>query len=108
MIEACRLDGSSLSERAKARMEQARGGWLLVADWDEVLMIHFAVDAKQLQSDVHFELDIREGWAFVTLASGIHDARNVCGLRRSTDFVAVPTDGYARFSQRANIYPRGQ
>jgi uncharacterized protein len=67
VIEPRRPEGSSLSQRAKARIQQRRGEPLFVADWDKVLMMHFAVDAEQLQRDVPFELDMREGRAFVTL-----------------------------------------
>ena len=69
LFETSRPGGLSLSALAKARMRQIRGEPLFVADWDNVLMIHFAVDAKPLQWEVPFELDLREGWAFVTLVA---------------------------------------
>lgn len=68
-FEASRPGGLSLSALAKARMRRTRGEPLFVADWVNVLMIHFAVDAKPLQWEVPFELDLREGWAFVTLVA---------------------------------------
>jgi len=67
--DSVRVDAASLSERAKARMEQVRGEPLFVADWDNVLMIHFSADAKRLQRDVPFELDLRDGAAFVSLVA---------------------------------------
>src|ERR1043166_5129237 len=50
-------------------MQRTPGEPLFVADWDRVLMIHFAVDAKRLQHDVPFELDLRDGLAFVWLVA---------------------------------------
>jgi len=45
------------------------GELLFVADWDRVLMIHFEVDPDALQRDVPFELDLRDGRAFVSLVA---------------------------------------
>ena len=111
-IEACRSEGLSLSERAKARMKQSRGEPLFVADWDKVLMIHFAVDAKQLQCDVPFELDLREGSAFVTLvAFTLRDMHLACGGRLTSwvfrpvathDFLNVRT--YVRLGSEVGIH----
>jgi len=42
---------------------------LFTADWDRVLMIHFEVDRDALQRETPFELDLREGTAFVTLVA---------------------------------------
>jgi uncharacterized protein YqjF (DUF2071 family) len=50
-------------------MQQTRGEPLFLADWDRVLMVHFAVDTESLQRDVPFELDRREGCAFVSLVA---------------------------------------
>ena len=66
---ASRTGEASFSERAKARMQRARGEPLFIADWDRVLMIHFSVDEKLLQHDVPFELDLRDGLAFVSLVA---------------------------------------
>jgi hypothetical protein len=50
-------------------MLSRRGEPLFLADWDRVLMIHFEVEADALQRDVPFELDLREGRAFVSLVA---------------------------------------
>lgn len=57
------------SNEAKARMLSSRGEPLFLADWMRVLMMHFDVDAKALQRDVPFELDLHHGRAFVTLVA---------------------------------------
>jgi uncharacterized protein len=59
----------TLSAAARARILSHCGEPLFVADWKRVLMIHFEVDAEALQRDVPFELDLREGRAFVSLVA---------------------------------------
>jgi uncharacterized protein YqjF (DUF2071 family) len=55
---------------AKSRILSRRGEPLLIADWDRALMMHFEVDADQLQSAVPFQLDLWEGTrAFVSLVA---------------------------------------
>ena len=50
-------------------MKRARRERLFLADWDNVLMIHFAVDPAVLQPEVPFELDLDDTRAFVTLVT---------------------------------------
>ncbi len=50
-------------------MLQVRGEPLFFGDWMRVLMLHFEVDAKRLQLDSPFPLDLRDGRAFVTLVA---------------------------------------
>jgi hypothetical protein len=42
---------------------------LFIAAWVDALMIHFQVDAKELQRDVPFQLDLLDGKAFVSLVA---------------------------------------
>jgi uncharacterized protein YqjF (DUF2071 family) len=42
---------------------------LLIADWLNVLMIHFAVEPRVLQSVVPFELDLLDGQAYISLVA---------------------------------------
>jgi len=50
-------------------MLSVRGEPLLIAAWKRVLMIHFEVDAEALQRDVPFQLDLRDGRAFVSVVA---------------------------------------
>ncbi len=50
-------------------MLSARGEPLFMAAWRRVLMLHFEVDAERLQRDVPFQLDLRDGHAFVSLVA---------------------------------------
>jgi uncharacterized protein YqjF (DUF2071 family) len=93
-------------------MQGTRGAPLFIADWDNVLMIHFAVDAKPLQRDILFELDMREGRAFVTLvAFTMREMRLAFGGRLTSwvfrpmathDFLNVRT--YVRMGSDAGIH----
>ncbi len=45
------------------------GSWCFRADWDRALMLHYEVPAAKLQPFVPFELDVRDGWAYVSLVA---------------------------------------
>lgn len=74
-MESSALDSSAipatetLSATARRRLLSIRGEPLFVADWDGILMIHFAVDAGRLQRDVPFELDLWKGQAYMSLVA---------------------------------------
>jgi uncharacterized protein len=57
------------SANAKQRMLSQRGEPLFLAGWHDALMIHFEVDAKALQRDVPYQLDLWNGRAFVSLVA---------------------------------------
>lgn len=59
----------TLSAMARRRMLSQRDEPLFLADWMRVLMLHFEVDATALQRHVPYQLDLREGRAFVTLVA---------------------------------------
>lgn len=42
---------------------------LLMADWDDVTFVHFAIEPALLQQNVPFELDLRDGTAYVSLVA---------------------------------------
>lgn len=57
------------SAAARKRMLSRRGEPLFIAGWHRALMLHFEVDAGALQRDVPYELDLRNGLAFVSLVA---------------------------------------
>jgi uncharacterized protein YqjF (DUF2071 family) len=57
------------SEAARERISQVRGNPLFVCDWLRAVFIHYEVDAEALQREVSFELDLREGRAYVSLVA---------------------------------------
>lgn len=70
----------STSEAARHRMLSIRGEPLFLADWMRVLMIHFEVNAAELQKVVPYPLDLRDGRAFISLvAFTMENMRPRCG-----------------------------
>jgi len=61
---------------ARERLLSRRGEPLFFAGWKQALMIHFEVEADELQRDVPYPLDLREDRAFVSLV-----AFTMCGMR---------------------------
>jgi len=57
------------SAAARSRILSVPGEPLLISDWDRALMIHYEVDAEALQRIVPFELDLRDGRAFISLVA---------------------------------------
>jgi uncharacterized protein YqjF (DUF2071 family) len=57
------------SAAARRRILSHSGEPLFLADWMRVLMIHFEVDAEALQRTVPYQLDLRDGRAFVSLVA---------------------------------------
>ncbi len=57
------------SAAARRRIRSQNGEPLFLADWMRLLMIHFEVDAEMLQRDVPYQLDLRDGRAFVSLVA---------------------------------------
>ena len=57
------------SAAAQRRMLSRHGEPLLLAGWHRALMLHFEVEAKALQRGVPFEVDLRDGRAFVSLVA---------------------------------------
>lgn len=53
----------------RERMLMEEGGPLFTADWERTLMLHFEVAPEVLQPSVPFELDVRDGKAYVSLVA---------------------------------------
>lgn len=68
-LEVAEPKGLPPSERARLRMQRPCDERMFLADWREVLMLHFAVPAQALQGDVPFALDLHDGHAFVSLVA---------------------------------------
>lgn len=63
------VESESLSQAARRRMLQTPGEPLFYASWDQAVMLHYEADPDVLQSSVPFELDLRDGRAFVSLVA---------------------------------------
>src|SRR5271170_6254334 len=58
-----------LSDAGKARLLSVRGEPLFFANWERALFIHYEIDADILQRELPFELDLRDGKAYVSLVA---------------------------------------
>jgi uncharacterized protein YqjF (DUF2071 family) len=58
-----------LSDVGRARLLSVRGEPFFFANWERALFIHFEIDAEILQRELPFELDLRNGKAFVSLVA---------------------------------------
>lgn len=68
-MESVAADRSTLSEAARRRMLALPGEPMFYARWDRAVFIHYAADPVVLQRDVPFELDLRDGRAFVSVVA---------------------------------------
>jgi uncharacterized protein YqjF (DUF2071 family) len=102
----------SHSEAARKRLLSLPREPLFIADWQRTLMIHYEVDPAALQQIVPFQLDLRDGRAFVSLvAFTLSGMRPRFGSQVSAwllkpisrhDFLNVRT--YVREKQESGIY----
>jgi uncharacterized protein YqjF (DUF2071 family) len=68
-MESVAADRSTLSDAARRRMLALPGEPMFYARWDRAVFIHYAADPVVLQRDVPFDLDLREGRAFVSIVA---------------------------------------
>jgi uncharacterized protein YqjF (DUF2071 family) len=60
---------NDLSKAGRRRMLAKRGEPLFLATWDRTVFIHYEADPVLLQRQVPFQLDLRDGRAFVSLVA---------------------------------------
>src|SRR4051812_8397324 len=60
---------TTLSDAARRRMVAVRGEPMFYAGWDRAVFIHYAADPAMLQPDIPFQLDLRDGRAFVSIVA---------------------------------------
>jgi uncharacterized protein YqjF (DUF2071 family) len=100
------------SAAARRRFLSREGAPLLLADWEQLVMLHFEIDAKLLQRAIPFELDLLDGRAFVSLvtftmrrmrlAHGGRLARWLCAPLAEQRFLNVRT--YVRHGEQTGIH----
>jgi len=84
----------------------------LIADWEQLVMLHFEIDVAILQRAIPFELDLFDGRAFVSLVTftmrrmrlgrGGRLTRWLCAPLAEQRFLNVRT--YVRHGEEAGIY----
>jgi len=110
--ELATVPADALSSAARSRLLSRPREPLFIADWERLLMIHFEIDADELQPDIPFQLDLRDGRAFVSLvAFAMHGMKPCFGGKLSEwllrpiashDFLNLRT--YVRHGNETGIY----
>ncbi|PYJ88478.1 MAG: hypothetical protein DME70_03935, partial [Verrucomicrobia bacterium] len=62
-------DPASPSEAGKRRLLSKFGEPLFLARWDRAVFINYSADPEILQRQIPFELDLRDGQAFVSIVA---------------------------------------
>ena len=60
---------TDLSAAAQERFARLEGRPRFLADWDDALFLHYAIDPAVLRPHVPFELDLRDGMAYISLVA---------------------------------------
>jgi uncharacterized protein len=68
-MEGVAASPTTLSEAARRRMLAVRGEPMFYARWDRAVFIHYAVNPLILQRQIPFQLDLRDGKAFVSIVA---------------------------------------
>ena len=68
-MERIAVHRPTLSDAARRRMLAVQGEPLFYARWDRAVFIHYEADPATLQAQVPFELDLRNGRAFVSIVA---------------------------------------
>lgn len=99
---------AALSDAARARLEHAEGGPILLSDWTQAVFIHYRIDAGLLQPHVPFNLDLRDGHAYISLVMFRFERCRVCVGERVSNFAAVPVSGHAFINLRTYVTHHGE
>ena len=67
--ELARERTGGINAAARQRILSRKGEPLFLADWDRAVFIHYEVNPEVLQREVPFQLDLRDGKAYVSLVA---------------------------------------
>jgi len=67
--ELARERTGDINAAARQRILSRKGEPLFLADWDRAVFIHYEIDPEILQREVPFQLDLRDGKAYVSLVA---------------------------------------
>lgn len=98
----------SLSDAARRRMFSLPFEPLFLADWLRTLMIHYQVDPAALQQVVPFELDLRDGRAFVSVVAFTLRAMRLRFGGRATAWLLKPISTHDFLNVRTYVRSNGE
>jgi uncharacterized protein YqjF (DUF2071 family) len=81
---------------------------MFLADWDDVLFLHFALHPRDLQSAVPFELDLRDGRVYVSLVAFTQRRLRPAFGGRFAQALAAPLSDHAFLNVRTYVRHRNE
>lgn len=95
-------------EAARKRLLSVTGEPLFLADWSRAVFIHYEVPADALRRDVPFELDLREGKAYVSLVAFTMQRMRPFFGGRFTEWLLKPIARNDFLNVRTYVHHRGE
>src|SRR5580658_6647276 len=92
-----------LSRQARARLPRA----LFYADWLDVTFLHYEVEPAALRPWVPFELDLREGRAYVSLVEFTIRRMRIASLGRAGEWLMRPMSDHWFLNARTYVRAGG-
>lgn len=93
---------------ARRLIESDRFGRLFLADWKDVVFLHFEVDPELLQQAVPIPLDLHEGRAFVSLVAFTMRGMRFSRGGAATRWLTAPIATHQFFNLRTYVRFRGE
>src|SRR3954451_5022595 len=94
-MNACELErerSGGINLEAREMILSREGEPLFLANWERAVFIHYEVDAKILQREVPFQLDLRDGKAYVSLVAFTMRRMRPCFGGRFTEWLFKPIE----------------
>ena len=89
-------------------MSQTRGEPFMFSDWRHVVFMHFEVEPEVLQRQVPFDLDLRDGRAFVSLVAFHLENMHLRFGGALTRFLMSPIEGHELLNIRTYVVRNGE
>lgn len=106
--ELARERTGGINEAARERILSCKGEPLFLADWDRAVFIHYEIDPEILQREVPFQLDLRDGKAYVSLvAFTMRRMRPRCG-GKFAEWVFKPIATHEFLNVRTYVQHNGE
>lgn len=113
VVQTCDRAATPCAE-ALQRFERLERGAVFCADWMQALLLHYAIPADVLQPYVPFELDLRDGCAWVSLVAfeqqGLRPARPAkpAWLARGLAVLSTPLATHGFLNVRTYVREQGE
>ena len=107
-VELERGRSGRFSEQARNRIISVRGEPLFFADWIRAVFIHYEVDPEILQREVPFQLDLRDGKAYMSLVAFTMRRMRPCFGGRLAEWLFKPIATHEFLNVRTYVQHHGE